>query len=187
MEWCPLPSLARFTGTFGSDVPLGPSSLTAAASVKEPESQRRLATVVVGGVGATGVEIAGELAAVMPKVASRVGLPTDLPAVVIVEAGLTILAGSSPQLIDKATRILAELGVQVRTMAAIAAATEEGFRLQDGQLVEGGVFVWAGGLRAPELVASSGLPTGYNGPSRSTSTSACWTVPTCSVAATSLR
>ena len=32
-----------------------------------------------------------------------------------------------------------------------------------GQLVEGGVFVWAGGVKAPELVADSGLPTGHNG------------------------
>ena len=81
----------------------------------------------------------------------------------LVEAGPTILAGSSPQLIDNATRILSDLGVQVRTNAAIAAATEEGFRLTDGQLVQGGVFVWAGGLKAPELVADSGLPTGHNG------------------------
>jgi NADH dehydrogenase len=29
--------------------------------------------------------------------------------------------------------------------------------------VEGGVFVWAGGVKAPELVADSGLPTGHNG------------------------
>jgi NADH dehydrogenase len=81
----------------------------------------------------------------------------------LVEAGPTILAGSSPQLIGKATGILSDLGVQVRTNAMIAAATGEGFRLKDGQLVEGGVFVWAGGVKAPELVAESGLPTGHNG------------------------
>ena len=138
-------------------------ALTAAASAKDPQSQRRLATVVVGGGGATGVELAGELAEMLPKAASRLGLAPDLPAVVLVEAGPTILAGSSPQLVDKATKILADLGVQVRTKAAIAAATEAGFQLQDGQVVEGGVFVWAGGLKAPELVARSGLPTGYNG------------------------
>jgi NADH:ubiquinone reductase (H+-translocating) len=138
-------------------------ALTAAASTKDPESQRRLATVVVGGGGATGVELAGELAEMLPKVSSRLGLATGLPTVVLVEAGPTILAGSSSQLIDKATKILADLGVQVRTKAAIAAATGEGFQLKDGQLVEGGVFVWAGGLKAPELVSDSGLPTGYNG------------------------
>ena len=138
-------------------------ALAAAAAADDPEQQRRLATVVVGGGGATGVELAGDLAEMLPEVASRQGLARDRPAVLLVEAGPTILAGSSPQLIDKATRILADLGVHVRTDAAIAAATGEGFRLTDGQLVEGGVFVWAGGVKAPELVVDSGLPTGHNG------------------------
>src|SRR5215813_101401 len=138
-------------------------ALDDAAAAADPEWQRRLATVVVGGGGATGVELAGELAEILPKVASRHGLAPDRPAVLLVEAGPTILAGSSPQLIDKATRTLSDLRVQVRTNARIAAATEEGFRLTDGQLVEGGVFVWAGGVKAPELVAGSGLPAGHNG------------------------
>jgi len=138
-------------------------ALTAAAAATDPGQQRRLATVVVGGGGATGVELAGELAETLPKVASRHGLAPDLPAVRLVEAGPAILAGSSPKLIDKAARILSDLGVQVLTDAAIAAATEDGFRLEDGRLVEGGVFVWAGGLKAPELVADSGLPVGHNG------------------------
>jgi NADH:ubiquinone reductase (H+-translocating) len=134
-----------------------------AAAGADPEGQRRLATVVVGGGGATGVELAGELAEMLPKVASGHGLAPDRPAVLLVEAGPTILAGSSPQLIDNATRILFDLGVQVRTNAMVAAATEEGFRLKGGQLVEGGVFVWAGGVKAPELVVGSGLPIGHNG------------------------
>jgi NADH:ubiquinone reductase (H+-translocating) len=138
-------------------------ALTAAAAATDPDEQRRLATVVVGGGGATGVELAGELAEMLPQVAEDHGLAPDRPAVLLVEAGPAILAGSSPQLISKATRMLSDLGVQVRTNAVIGAATDEGFRLRDGQLVAGGVFVWAGGLKAPELVAESGLPTGYNG------------------------
>jgi NADH dehydrogenase len=138
-------------------------ALDDAAAATDPGRQRRLATVVVGGGGATGVELAGELAEILPEVASDHGLTADRPAVQLVEAGPAILAGSSPQLIDKATRILSDLGVQVRTNAIVAAATEEGFRLKDGQLVEGGVFVWAGGVKAPALVADSGLPTGHNG------------------------
>ncbi len=138
-------------------------ALAAAAATAGPEQQRRLATVVVGGGGATGVELAGELAEILPGMASGHGLAPGRPAVQLVEAGPTVLAGSSPQLIRKATRILSDLGVHVRTNASIAAATEEGFRLTDGQLVEGGVFIWAGGVKAPELVANSGLPTGHNG------------------------
>jgi NADH:quinone reductase (non-electrogenic) len=139
------------------------NALDAAAAATGPGEQRRLATVVVGGGGATGVELAGELAEVLPQVASSHGLAPDRPAVQLVEAGPTILAGSSPQLIGKASKILSDLGVQVRTNAAIAAATDEGFQLKDGELVEGGVFVWAGGVKAPELVANSALPTGHNG------------------------
>jgi NADH:ubiquinone reductase (H+-translocating) len=139
------------------------TALDEAAAAPDPQRQRCLATVVIGGGGATGVELAGELAEMLPEVARGRGLAVDRPAVLLVEAGPTLLAGSSPQLIDKATRILSDLGVQVRTNAPIAAATEDGFRLKDGELVEGGVFVWAGGLKAPELVADSGLPTGYNG------------------------
>src|SRR6185437_12627498 len=41
------------------------------------------------------------------------GLAPDRPAVRLVEAGPTILAGSSPQLMAKATNILSDLGVKV--------------------------------------------------------------------------
>jgi NADH dehydrogenase len=139
------------------------NALTAAAAATDPERQCRLATVVVGGGGATGVELAGELAEMLPKVASAHGLAAGRPAVQLIEAGPALLAGSSPQLVGKATRILSDLGVQVRTSATIAAATQEGFRLASGELIEGGVFVWAGGVKAPELVADSQLPTGHNG------------------------
>jgi NADH dehydrogenase len=138
-------------------------ALDDAAAVDDPQRQRCLATVVVGGGGATGVELAGELAEVLPEAAKEHGLARDRPAVVLVEAGPTILAGSSPRLIEKAGKVLSDLGVNVRTNAVVSVATEEGFRLEDGQLVEGGVFVWAGGVKAPALVADSGLPTGHNG------------------------
>jgi NADH:ubiquinone reductase (H+-translocating) len=138
-------------------------AIRAAAKAADPAEQRRLATVVVGGGGATGVELAGELAEMLPEVARGHGLAPDRPKVVLVEAGPSILAGSPPGLVGRALDILGRLGVSVRTDAKIAAATAEGLRLQDGQLVQGGVFVWAGGVKAPELVAESGLPTGHNG------------------------
>src|SRR5205814_8849918 len=84
-------------------------ALTAAAAVTDPQVQRRLATVVVGGGGATGVELAGELAEMLPQAASGHSLAPARPAVLLIEAGPTIMAGSSPPLIGKATRILSEL------------------------------------------------------------------------------
>jgi NADH:ubiquinone reductase (H+-translocating) len=138
-------------------------ALDAAAATSDPELQRRRATMVIGGGGATGVEVAGELAEILPAMASARGLSPERPAVVLVEAGPTILAGSSSSLIEKANAILGDLGVDVRTNAVVAAATEEGFRLEDGSLVEGAVFVWAGGVKVSEVVTHAGLPIGYNG------------------------
>ena len=97
-----------------------------AATATDPDQQRRLATVVIGGGGATGVELAGELAEMLPELARRHHLAPDRPAVILVDAGHTILAGSSPA-IDRATKVLADLGVRVRTNSMIAEATPEGF------------------------------------------------------------
>jgi Pyridine nucleotide-disulphide oxidoreductase len=94
------------------------NALTAAAAETDPERRRRLATVVAGG-GATGVELAGELAEILPEAASGHGLAPGRPAVQLAEAGPAILAGSSPQLIDKAARIPSDLGVQVRANAVV--------------------------------------------------------------------
>jgi NADH:quinone reductase (non-electrogenic) len=137
-------------------------AVATAATAADPGQQQRLATVVIGGGGATGVELAGELAEMLPELARGHGLATDRPSVVLVEAGRTILAGSSPALIDKATRVLADLRVRVLTNSTIAEATAEGFRLTGGELVEGGVFVWAGGMKAPDIVLGSGLTIGHN-------------------------
>ena len=138
------------------------AAVASAADRDDPDEQRRRLTVVIGGGGATGVELAGELAEALPALAARRGLPPDLPRVVLVEAGRSLLAGSSPALVARAGRILADLRVDVRTNAMIAAATPEGFRLRGGALIEGGVFVWAGGVKGPELVVGSGLPIGNN-------------------------
>lgn len=139
------------------------AAIAAAAKAPDPERRRRLLTVVIGGGGATGVELAGELAEELPELARQRGLSPDLPQVTLVEAGRTILAGSSPDLIARATRLLDQLGVVVRTNATIAEATAEGFTLKSGEAIAGGVFVWAGGVKANDVVVGSGLPIGHNG------------------------
>jgi NADH:ubiquinone reductase (H+-translocating) len=139
------------------------AAVAAAASEPDPERQRRLLTVVVGGGGATGVELAGELAETLPMLARRRGLPPELPRVILVDAGPTILAGSSPGLIQRATQILSDLGVEIRTGSRISEATADGLELANEEIIQGEVFVWAGGVKAPELLARSDLPTGHNG------------------------
>jgi NADH dehydrogenase len=131
--------------------------------VRDPDEQRRLLTVVIGGGGATGVELAGAFAEELPQLAHHYGARPDYCRVILVEAGPTILAGSSPDLIGKASHILSELKVDIRTNAMIAEATPQGFTLKNGEVISGGVHIWAGGVKAPALAERSGLPIGHNG------------------------
>src|SRR5579871_598370 len=60
------------------------AAVQAAAHEREPERQRQLATIVIGGGGATGVELAGELAETLPDLAREQGLAPGAPRVVLV-------------------------------------------------------------------------------------------------------
>jgi NADH dehydrogenase len=66
-------------------------------------------------------------------------------------------------LIAKATAVLHDLQVEVCTNTAVAQALPHGFRTKNGTVIEGGVFIWAGGVKAPDLIRGSGLPVGHNG------------------------
>lgn len=137
--------------------------VTQAAGSDGQEEQRRLLTVVVGGGGATGVELAGALAEELPEIARRKGASAENCRVVLVESGPSILVGSSPELIKKAMDILQQLYVRIYVNSAIVEATSTALRLKNGNVVEGGVFIWAGGVKAPEITQGSGFQIGYNG------------------------
>jgi NADH dehydrogenase len=139
------------------------AAVHAAAHEPDPDRQRQLATIVIGGAGATGVELAGELAETLPELALEQGLAPTEPRVMLVEASPSILAGSSPGLVERAQRLLDQLHVEVHTSARIAAAVPDGLQLQAGEIIRGGVFVWAGGVKAPAVLTDAGLPTGHNG------------------------
>lgn len=133
------------------------SNVAAAVNETDPAKKAQLMSVVIGGAGPTGVELAGELAEEMPRLAKRHGLNPKLIRIVLLDAMPTILPGQPQSLIDKALRILEQLGVEVRLSAMIAKADEQGFTLKDGGVITGGVYVWAGGVRAVPLVSKSGL------------------------------
>jgi NADH dehydrogenase len=120
-------------------------------------------TVLVGGGGPTGVEIAGELAEALPGLAERAGLPSNLARVVIVDAGPRLLSGFSPAAVERALHILDALHVEVRTNAPIVEVTADGFTLASGETLRGAVLLWTGGLHAPDVVAHSELPLSRGG------------------------
>jgi hypothetical protein len=140
------------------------------AASRLADLQRRL-TVLIVGAGPTGVEVAGELAELMAglwETQRRVaGDPPDYrlprPRIILADAASTILSGWSSTSIEAATAALRGLGVEVRPNVTVAKAEPGRVTLKYGAAIEAGVLVWAGGVRAPKLLADTGLPTGSGG------------------------
>jgi len=121
-----------------------------AAAVREsdPAELQRHLTVGIGGGGATGVELAGELAEELPELARRHDLPAQECRVVLVEATPTLLGGSSPGLIERAVQILQGWALRYAPETRVVQAVDEGYVLSSGELLRCGVCVWCGGVKA---------------------------------------
>jgi NADH:ubiquinone reductase (H+-translocating) len=119
-----------------------------------------LPIAIVGG-GATGVELAAELAKLREIAASygeeklRSGVQISL-----IESGQRLLP-SFPEDIGQATRArLESVSVRVMTGRRVEAAEERGLRFKDGGWIDADLKVWAAGVKAPGVLAGlDGLET----------------------------
>jgi NADH dehydrogenase len=102
------------------------------------------ARVVVGGAGLSGVQVAGELAAL----GREEGMGTD---VVLLEQESDV-APSFPENFRRAVRSeLTECGVDVWTGTTVTAVTDDEVQTDDGTL-DYGALVWTGGIRGPDAL-----------------------------------
>ena len=127
--------------------------------------ERRGASVVVVGGGATGVEMAGTLAELRNTV-----LPDRYPEldpsevhVVLVEMTDKVLAPFAPRLRDYAAEQLRARGVELRLEAAVKEVRPDSVLLADGTVLEAQMTVWATGVAAHERVKDWGLRQGKGG------------------------
>jgi NADH dehydrogenase len=101
-------------------------------------------TAVVGGAGLSGVQVAGELAAL----ADDEGFDGD---VVLLEQ-FDAVAPSFPENFQRAVRDELEArGVDVRTGTAVERATADAVETAEGSIPYG-TFVWTGGIRGPDAL-----------------------------------
>jgi len=115
------------------------------------------ATILIGGGGLTGVELVGEIADKMPKIAKTYGIDPKEVKLLLVEAGPNILSMLPEHLIERATSSLKARGVTFLTGLAVTNVEGNTVSLKDGQKITTNTFVWTGGVQGNPLVGESGL------------------------------
>lgn len=137
-----------------------------AATVRGREREGLLRITVAGG-GATGCQLAGELAHWLPDLADEFGLPVSDVHLLLVESKEALLTQGGEKDSRSAGQILSRKGVDVHLRTSLEAVTADSVTCR----VEGeedctlpcATVVWTGGVEAPPVLAASGLATGAGG------------------------
>jgi NADH dehydrogenase len=148
------------------------SAFEQAERAEDPAEREQWLTFVVIGGGATGVELAGELAIIAHDTMKGYFTRSD-PAtarVILLDAGGRLTAAFSEKLSAKVAKYLAELGVAVRQGARVTGIDAEGVTFQlDGaeDRIDARTVVWAAGVQAvgftKTLAEATGAKTDHAG------------------------
>ncbi len=111
------------------------------------ERQRALSTVVVGG-GATGVEVVGTIAAVLPPLFEEMGYDAADLRTTLVDMRPEILYDLHESQRKKAARRLEEMGVELVLGDGVEFVEDGILHTQSGREIPASVLVWCGGAHA---------------------------------------
>ena len=117
------------------------------------------AKIVIGGAGASGVELAAECVnffrAVRKNGAGQ--HPGCRAEITLVEASPDILPGFHPQIVEAAKKRLAALGVICAAGRRIQSVSKTAVAYRDGTESAYDVLIWTGGVRGSSVLARTGL------------------------------
>jgi NADH dehydrogenase len=140
--------------------------LMLAAEQDHEEGQGSGLDVVIIGGGATGVELAAELreasGAYVTYGFDQLDVRRDVR-ITILEGAPRVLAPLPEKVSAAATDLLAKRGIQVVPNCRVTSIEKDRVIDKDGKVYPSNLCVWAAGIRAPDLLASLGLPTAKGG------------------------
>ncbi|MGJ7916252.1 NAD(P)/FAD-dependent oxidoreductase [Massilia sp. LXY-6] len=130
-----------------------------------PPGRSGLDIVIIGG-GATGVELAAELREASGAYAAygfnRLQVQRDVR-ITLLEGAPRILAPLPEKVSASAARLLDERAIRVVPNCRVTRIERHRVTDQEGHVYPSDICVWAAGIRAPEFLASLGLPTNKGG------------------------
>jgi NADH dehydrogenase len=117
--------------------------------------------VIIGG-GATGTELAGELALYARKLALKHGIEPEKINIELIEASNQLLPALPKPLARRVEKKLRSIGVNVLLGRAVQREEVEGVYLQD-MLVKSKTVVWTAGVQGPKLFSRMNIETDKRG------------------------
>jgi NADH dehydrogenase len=126
--------------------------------------QGALNFVVVGG-GPTGVELAGALADLIHDTMSAEyhHLAVTAAQIHVVDLGHTLLGAFSDKAHDYVAKVLGRKGVRLHLGVAVTDIGPGHVTLADGSAIRTRCVIWGGGIMAPAVAGTAGLPQGRGG------------------------
>jgi NADH:ubiquinone reductase (H+-translocating) len=120
-------------------------------------------TVIIGGGGLTGTELAAEMTDFINDLAKRAPASRSAFKVYLVEAKPHLLPQLSPSEGDYVKNELRLKGVSVLTNTKIEKVEAGKVYLENGKVIRGDIICWAGGIKAPGIIKESGFETTRDG------------------------
>ncbi|NCB63058.1 MAG: NAD(P)/FAD-dependent oxidoreductase, partial [Clostridia bacterium] len=129
-----------------------------AARETDPAERRRLLTFYVVGAGFTGVEMAGELAELVPFMCEKFGIERSEVNMFDVDALSRTVPILPEKLSAKVERRLTKMGVQVILNAGVAGIGKDYIELKQGDKVtryQAGTVIWTAGIESSDIVSEA--------------------------------
>ena len=105
-------------------------------------------SIVIGGAGFTGVELAGEMIDWLPLLYKEHGLEEKEPFFTMVEAFSHILPGWDDKLIEKVHAHLVKRGINIHLNDPVVEVGDKKLELRSGTVLEPDLFIWTGGVES---------------------------------------
>ena len=115
------------------------------------KGKRESVSIIVGGGGFTGSEVASELVGFVQSVAKLHGHPAEKVSISIVEASPVLLASAGDWVSKKAVLRLKKLGVEVLLGDPLIDVKDNVVDLKSGKSINFDVLVWTAGVKANPL------------------------------------